>query len=90
MTADAHHGRVLIIEELAHWPNGHFSVRFAQLAQAYDDLGYDVDVLTSKGWWHSGEQAVPFAVHQFGRFASSLRDRIWHHQDASRMEIGRE
>lgn len=73
MAADAVHGSVLIVEELADWPNGHFSVRFAQLAQAYVDLGYDVDVLTSVGWRRSREQSVPFSVHRFGPFTTFLR-----------------
>lgn len=82
MTAGAHHGSVLIVEELAHWPNGHFSVRFAQLAQAYVELGYDVDVLTTKGWWHGGERQVPFSLHRFGPLASFMRDRAWRLHDA--------
>lgn len=73
MVGDAAHGSVLVVEELADWSNGHFSVRFAQLAQAYVDLGYDVDVLTAVGWRRSGEHQVPFAVHRFGPVARFLR-----------------
>jgi glycosyltransferase involved in cell wall biosynthesis len=76
MTA-ARNGSILIVEEQAHWPNGHFSVRFAQLAEAYVDLGYDVDVLTSIGWHRSGEHQVPFSVHRFGPLATFLRRCVW-------------
>ncbi|MDQ1429641.1 MAG: hypothetical protein QOF40_243 [Actinomycetota bacterium] len=73
MAGDAEHGTVLVVEELADWSNGHFSVRFAQLAQAYVELGYEVEVLTAVGWHRSGEHPVPFSVHRFGPVARVFR-----------------
>jgi glycosyltransferase involved in cell wall biosynthesis len=59
-------GRVLVVEEHAHWTNGHFPVRCAQLASAYVDLGYQVELLTSEGWDRQVDAPPPrFAVRRF-------------------------
>jgi glycosyltransferase involved in cell wall biosynthesis len=56
---------VLIVEERAHHATGHYPVRFAQLAEAYAELGFHVEVLTERGWAHRAADP-PFTVHQFG------------------------
>jgi glycosyltransferase involved in cell wall biosynthesis len=73
----AHRGAprsVLIVEENAHWLQGHFPVRFAQLAEGYVELGYRVEVLTTWGWVSADETPdPPFIVHRFGWSARQLR-----------------
>ena len=65
---------VLIVEEHAHWLEGHFPVRFAQLADAYADLGFEVDVLTTWGWSRQHEAPeARFRVHRFEGLARQLR-----------------
>jgi hypothetical protein len=65
---------ILVVEELAHWENGHFPVRCAQLAQAYAELGYRVELLTSEGWARNDEHPrPPFAVHRYGLLARWFR-----------------
>jgi hypothetical protein len=49
---------ILIVEELAHWDNGHFPVRCAQMAEAHVELGYRVELLTSEGWSGDAEHAA--------------------------------
>jgi glycosyltransferase involved in cell wall biosynthesis len=66
--------RVLVVEELAHMTTGHKPVRFAQLATAYCELGFDVDVLTTWGWSQQAEHPeAPFTLHQFGWVAKNVR-----------------
>jgi glycosyltransferase involved in cell wall biosynthesis len=64
---------VLIVEENAHRLDGHFPVRFAQLAEGYADLGYRVEVLTSWGWSRAGETASSFTLHRLGPIARQFR-----------------
>lgn len=66
-------GGVLIVEEQAHWEHGHFPVRFAQLATAYAQLGYEVEVLTTWGWARKPVEDQPFVVHRFGVLARNVR-----------------
>ena len=68
--------RVLIVESRAHVPSGHFAVRGAQLAEAYVDLGYRVELLTSLGWAREHEHpSPPFAVRRWRPWAQRLRRR---------------
>ncbi len=60
--------RVLVVEDRAHWPGGHFPTRFAELAEGFAENGCVVEVLTSVGWLHDGERPVPFVVNRYGRF----------------------
>jgi glycosyltransferase involved in cell wall biosynthesis len=65
---------ILIVEELAHWDNGHFPVRCAQLAEAYAELGYRVELLTSEGWSRDAEHPQPpFAVRRYRRVTRWVR-----------------
>jgi hypothetical protein len=65
---------ILIVEELAHWDNGHFPVRCAQLAEAYAELGYRVELLTSEGWSRDTEHPQPpFAVRRYRRGTRWMR-----------------
>ena len=59
---------VLIVEPRAHFPNGHFPRRCAELAVAYAELGYRVELLTSLGWALDSEYPTPpFAVRRWRR-----------------------
>lgn len=60
--------RVLVVEDRAHRPTGHFPSRFAELALGLVEGGCAVEVLTSQGWLHDGERPVPFLVNRYGRF----------------------
>ena len=64
--------RVLVVEDRAHWPSGHFPTRFAELAEGFAENGCIVEVLTSQGWLHDGERPVPFVVNRYGRLDSVL------------------
>lgn len=66
--------RVLIVEDRAHRPLGHFPNRFAELAEGFAALGCSVEVLTSHGWLRDGEQPTPFVVRRLGRFRRTLWD----------------
>src|SRR5262244_1825433 len=62
---------VLLVEEHAHWPVGHFPNRYVELADAYAALGCHVDILTSRGT-SNGTRAPDHAVHRFGRATSAV------------------
>ena len=67
---------VLIVEPRAHFPNGHFPHRGAELATAYAELGYRVELLTSLGWAFDFEyHTPPFAVRRWRPWARRLRRR---------------
>jgi glycosyltransferase involved in cell wall biosynthesis len=67
---------VLIVEPRAHFPNGHFPRRCAELATAYAELGYRVELLTSLGWALDAEHPrPPFAVRRWRPSARRLRRR---------------
>src|SRR3954469_18319035 len=68
---------VLVVEELAHWSNGHFPVRCAQLAAGLADLGYRVELLTSEGWARDDQHPQPpFTIRRFRSGARWLRRRF--------------
>jgi glycosyltransferase involved in cell wall biosynthesis len=58
--------RVLVVEDRAHWPYGHFPDRFAELAEGFVGLGCSVEVLTSHGWLADRSAPVPFVVRRMG------------------------
>jgi glycosyltransferase involved in cell wall biosynthesis len=64
--------RVLVVEDRAHLPTGHFPTRFAELAAGFAENGCAVEVLTSQGWLHDGERPVPFVVNRYGWFNGLL------------------
>jgi glycosyltransferase involved in cell wall biosynthesis len=71
---------VLIVESRAHIANGHFSARCAQLAEAYAELGYDVELLTRVGWARADEHpAPPFTVREWRPWTRPFRrtERPW-------------
>jgi glycosyltransferase involved in cell wall biosynthesis len=68
--------RVLVVEDQADVPVGHFPCRFAELAEAFAALGCGVEVLTSRGWVHARDSGtVHFDTSRYGIFALLL-DRI--------------
>jgi glycosyltransferase involved in cell wall biosynthesis len=64
--------RVLVVEDRAHWPSGHYPNRFAELAEGFVDNGCAVEVLTSQGWLNDGDAPVRFAVNRYGWTNSML------------------
>src|SRR5262245_40678889 len=58
--------RILLVEDRAHRPLGHFPSRFAELAEGFAANGCVVEVLTSNGWLDEGRVAVPFVVRRYG------------------------
>ncbi|HEY3673354.1 MAG TPA: glycosyltransferase [Acidimicrobiia bacterium] len=65
---------VLVAEPRAHYPNGHFPNRCAELATAYAELGYRVELLTSLGWARDQTYPTPpFTVRRWRRWARRLR-----------------
>jgi glycosyltransferase involved in cell wall biosynthesis len=67
--------RILIVEDQAHVQWGHFPVMFTELARALVDGGFEVTVLTSRGWVledASGPQ--PFDTRELGTFALSVHN----------------
>ncbi|HXY95219.1 MAG TPA: glycosyltransferase family 4 protein [Acidimicrobiia bacterium] len=58
--------RVLVVEDRAHRPFGHYPTRFASVAEGFAEIGCVVEVLTSNGWLHEGARPVPFVVRRFG------------------------
>lgn len=67
--------QILVVEERAHEKHGHHPVMFAELANALRGIGYNVSVLTSKGWAlenHGVDQG--FTLFKLGRlFATAHR-----------------
>ena len=63
-----HERRVLVVEDRAHRPLGHFPNRFAELAEGFVENGCVVEILTAQGWLHDGERPVPFVVNRYGWF----------------------
>jgi glycosyltransferase involved in cell wall biosynthesis len=59
--------RVLVVEDSAHRPGGHFPTRCAELAEGFIANGCSAEVLTSQGWLQRG-QTGRFAIGQYGRF----------------------
>jgi hypothetical protein len=60
---------VLIVEEHAHWAQGHYPNRFVELADAYTTLGYRVEILTARG---AGDASPAHPVHRFTRSESVI------------------
>ncbi len=69
---------VLIVEDRADDPCGHYPRRFAELAEAYSNLGHHVEVSTARGWLHESEHrkdaGTGFVVHRYGPLALSLHE----------------
>ena len=64
---------VVIVEDRAELPFGHYSVLCADLATAFADLGYEVELLTTRGWageWDGRPRDGSFAVRRYGRWAA--------------------
>src|SRR6476469_6014185 len=60
--------RVLVVEDRAHRPLGHFPNLFADLAEGFVENGCTVETLTAQGWLREGEGPVPFVVNRYGWF----------------------
>ena len=69
---DGSERRVLVVEDRAHRPLGHFPNRFAELAVGFVENGCTVETLTAEGWLHDGEGPVPFVVNRYGWFNRQL------------------
>ena len=70
--------RVVIVEDRAEIPFGHYSVLCADLATAYADLDYEVELLTTHGWageWDGRARDASFALRRFGPLAAWFERR---------------
>jgi hypothetical protein len=66
-------GPILVVEDRAHEPIGHYPLLFASLATQFQELGVDVVAVTAHGWALEGDPAfAPFPLVRFGRFALGL------------------
>jgi glycosyltransferase involved in cell wall biosynthesis len=66
---------VVIVEDRAELPFGHYSTLCADLATAFADLGHHVELLTTRGWageWDGRTRHASFAVHRYGPWATRL------------------
>jgi hypothetical protein len=61
---------VLVVEDQAHLPHGHYAVRGVELAGAFAALGHRSTLLTSRG--RAGEQPLPFPVATYGPVARGI------------------
>ena len=69
--------RVLVVEEWAHRPVGHFPVLFADIATGLADAGHEVDVLVRSHWVHAEEWGpTPFSIHRY-RWRARAAGRTW-------------
>jgi glycosyltransferase involved in cell wall biosynthesis len=82
--------RVLVVEDRAHRPLGHFPSRFAELAEGFAANGCSVEVLTSQGWLYGDGAGTSFAVRRYGpwnrllyRLGDALRDTRWFRRGAA-------
>jgi glycosyltransferase involved in cell wall biosynthesis len=69
---------VVIVEDRAELPYGHYSVLCADLAIAFTDLGDEVELLTARGWvgeWDGRARDAAFAVRRYGPWAARF-DRL--------------
>jgi glycosyltransferase involved in cell wall biosynthesis len=77
VTADGR-ARVVIVEDRAELPFGHYSTLCADLAAAYADLGHEVEILTPRGWageWDGRPRIGSFSISRYGRWAARLERR---------------
>lgn len=66
-------GPILIVEDRAHEPEGHYPVLFAALAATWREMGVDTVTLTARGWALDGDPALsPLRQLRFGRFALAV------------------
>jgi glycosyltransferase involved in cell wall biosynthesis len=66
---------VVIVEDRAHLPFGHYPGLCADLADAFADVGCTVELLTERGWAGESDGRPPdhrFAVRRYGRRAERL------------------
>ena len=71
--APASDRHVVIVEDRAELPFGHYSGRCAELAAAFAGLGYEVELLTTRGWageWDGRLRDASFAVLRYGPWAA--------------------
>jgi glycosyltransferase involved in cell wall biosynthesis len=81
---------VLVVEDRADRPVGHWPVLFAEVAAGFAAVGCRVAVLTSRGWHFAGEQAVPFPVYEYGWIARAfdwLADRLQRNRRSRRWRV---
>jgi glycosyltransferase involved in cell wall biosynthesis len=70
--------RVVIVEDRAHLPFGHYAALCADLADAFAELGCTVELLTSAGWageWDGRAADHSFTVSRYGRWAARVARR---------------
>ena len=69
---------VVIVEDRAELPFGHYSTLCADLATAFADLDHEVELLTTRGWageWDGRRRDASFAVLRYGALARRFERR---------------
>ena len=83
---------VLIVEEWAHRPLGHYPNRFMEVAEGFASAGYRVETLTSCGWHQESPDRRPTVpVRRYGRVAFLLlqiTNRLHPSNDKTRTAVG--
>jgi glycosyltransferase involved in cell wall biosynthesis len=79
---------IIIVEDLAHVPSGHYSFRFAELGEGFSKIGCNVSLLTAVGWHHTEASPGPAAeIYSYGGLsriffnASEFAPRLAHRFD---------
>jgi glycosyltransferase involved in cell wall biosynthesis len=70
--------RVVIVEDRAELPFGHYSTLCADLALAFTALGHEVEILTTRGWageWDGRPRSGSFSIARYGPWAARLERR---------------
>lgn len=81
---------VLVVEDRADRPVGHWPVLFAEVAAGFAAAGCRVAVLTSRGWYFAGEKTAPFSVYRYGWLARAfdwLSDRLQRNRRSRRWRV---
>jgi hypothetical protein len=63
---------IVIVEDRAQMPLGHFPGEFAELADGFVGMGLEVDVLTRRGWALEGSRSRAWNLHLAGPIAGRL------------------
>jgi glycosyltransferase involved in cell wall biosynthesis len=92
MTTGSSVTEVLLVENRAHVPRGHFPTRFLVLAEAVTELGHPVEVLTAAGWLRGRDLPNGIRMSRYGRTAGALdaaaaavAERFWGRTGAGRV-----
>ena len=63
---------VLVVEDRADRPVGHWPILVADVAEGFAAGGCPVAILTARGWYFADTRTLPFPVHEYGPVARVL------------------